>query len=86
MIAGKPTDERLLVSEIFEGQRMRSERKDLGTLREPAQDIPVYRDATCWWSAAGLPERRRLRRPALGPRWCCWNAIIISAAFRPAAW
>jgi len=44
MIAGKPTDERLLVSEIFEGQRTRSERKDLGTLREPARDIAVYRE------------------------------------------
>ncbi|HLX79456.1 MAG TPA: FAD-dependent oxidoreductase [Burkholderiales bacterium] len=44
MIAGKPTDERLLVSEIFEGQRTRTERKDLGTLREPARDIPVYRE------------------------------------------
>jgi len=41
--AGKPTDERLLVSEIFEGQRMRTERPDLGTVREPARDVPVYR-------------------------------------------
>jgi FAD dependent oxidoreductase len=41
--AGKPTDERLLVSEIFEGQRTRTERQDLGTLREPARDVPVYR-------------------------------------------
>jgi hypothetical protein len=44
VIAGKPTDERLLVSEIFEGQRTRAERLDLGTLREPARDIPVYRE------------------------------------------
>jgi hypothetical protein len=43
-MAGKPTDERLLVSEIFEGQRTRTERTDLGTLREPARDIPVYRE------------------------------------------
>jgi len=44
VIAGKPTDERLLVSEIFEGQRTRTERRDLGTLREPARDVPVYRE------------------------------------------
>jgi len=44
MIAGKPTDERLLVSEIFEGERTRSQRRDLGTLREPARDVPVYRE------------------------------------------
>lgn len=44
MIAGKPTDERLLVSDIFEGERTRTRRPDLGTLREPARDIPVYRD------------------------------------------
>jgi hypothetical protein len=42
----KPTDrsdERILVSPIFEGGRTRSERPELGTLREPARDIPVYR-------------------------------------------
>ena len=44
MIAGKPTDERLLVSEIFDGERSRAPRRDLGTLREPARDVPVYRE------------------------------------------
>jgi hypothetical protein len=44
VIADKPTDERLLVSEIFEGRRARAERQDLGTLREPARDVPVYRE------------------------------------------
>jgi len=43
MISKKPTDERLLVSDIFEGERTRAHRPDLGTLREPAHDIPVYR-------------------------------------------
>jgi 2-polyprenyl-6-methoxyphenol hydroxylase-like FAD-dependent oxidoreductase len=43
MIAGKPTDERLLVSEIFDGERTRAGRPDLGTLREPAREVPVYR-------------------------------------------
>jgi len=43
LIAGKPTDERLLVSDIFEGERTRTDRPDLGTLREAARDIPVYR-------------------------------------------
>ena len=44
MIAGKPTDERLLVSDIFEGERTRTERPDLGKLREPAREVPVYRN------------------------------------------
>ena len=44
MITKKPTDERLLISDIFEGERTRTDRPDLGTLREPARDIPVYRN------------------------------------------
>ena len=44
MITRKPTDERLLVSDIFEGERTRTDRPDLGTLREAARDIPVYRE------------------------------------------
>ncbi len=44
MITGKPTDERLLVSEFFEGQRTRARRQDLGTVREAARDVPVYRN------------------------------------------
>ncbi len=43
LITRKPTDERLLVSDIFEGERTRTERPELGTLREAARDIPVYR-------------------------------------------
>jgi hypothetical protein len=39
------SDERILSSDIFEGVRTRTERPDLGTLREPAREIPVYR--TC---------------------------------------
>jgi hypothetical protein len=37
------SDERILSSDIFEGVRTRTERPDLGTLREPAREIPVYR-------------------------------------------
>jgi hypothetical protein len=43
VIPRKPTDERLLVSDIFEGERTRTDRPDLGTLREDARDIPIYR-------------------------------------------
>ena len=43
LITRKPTDERLLVSDIFEGERTRTDRPALGTLREAARDIPVYR-------------------------------------------
>ncbi len=43
MITRKPTDERLLVSDIFEGERTRTDRPELGSLREAARDIPVYR-------------------------------------------
>ena len=39
------SDERILSSDIFEGERTRTDRADFGTLREPARDIPVYR--TC---------------------------------------
>jgi hypothetical protein len=38
------SDERIHVSEIFEGERTRTERPDLGMLREPARDVPVYRE------------------------------------------
>jgi len=38
------SDERILSSDIFEGERTRTDRPDLGTLREPAREIPVYRD------------------------------------------
>ena len=38
------SDERILVSDMFEGERTRTDRPDLGTLREPARDIPVYRN------------------------------------------
>ena len=38
------SDERILISDIFEGERTRTDRPSLGTLREPARDIPVYRN------------------------------------------
>ena len=44
MTTAKPSDERLLVSEIFALERTRTERPALGTLREAQRDIPVYRD------------------------------------------
>ena len=43
MSTAKPSDERLLVSEIFARERTRTERAALGTLREAQRDIPVYR-------------------------------------------
>jgi 2-polyprenyl-6-methoxyphenol hydroxylase-like FAD-dependent oxidoreductase len=42
-VSRQPSDERLLVSEIFEGERSRGKRPKLGTLREPAREVPVYR-------------------------------------------
>jgi len=44
VITGKPTDERLFVSDIFEAESAHTDRPDLGTLREAARDIPVYRE------------------------------------------
>lgn len=44
MISGKPTDERLLVSDINEFERGERGQRNLGTMREPARDIPVYRE------------------------------------------
>ncbi len=38
------TDERLLSSDIFEVERRARDRKNLGTVSEPARNIPVYRD------------------------------------------
>ncbi len=43
MSTAKPSDERLLVSDIFALERTRTDRPELGTLREPPRDIPVYR-------------------------------------------
>jgi 2-polyprenyl-6-methoxyphenol hydroxylase-like FAD-dependent oxidoreductase len=40
----KRSEERLLVSEIFEGERTRNKRPAAGTLHEPARDVPVYRE------------------------------------------
>ena len=37
------SDERILTSDIFEVERTRRDRPDLGTLREPGREIPVYR-------------------------------------------
>jgi hypothetical protein len=43
------SDERILTSdifgiEIFDGERRRADRRDLGTVQEPARDVPVYRN------------------------------------------
>jgi hypothetical protein len=38
------SDERILVSDIFEGERTRTDRPELGSVREPARDVRVYRD------------------------------------------
>jgi hypothetical protein len=43
------SDERILTSdifgiEIFEGERRKADRCDLGTVQEPARDVPVYRN------------------------------------------
>ena len=38
------SDERILISDIFEGERTRTDRPSFGMLREPARDIPVYRN------------------------------------------
>jgi glycine/D-amino acid oxidase-like deaminating enzyme len=43
VISGKPTDERLLVSDINPFERGDRSGRDLGTLTEPAREIPVYR-------------------------------------------
>ena len=42
MISGKPTDERLLVSDINEFERGARDRRNLGTVREAARDVPVH--------------------------------------------
>ena len=39
---GKRTDERILVSDINEFERAPRERRDLGSVREAARDVPVY--------------------------------------------
>jgi len=39
----KPTDERIFTLDIFGGERTRQRRVPLGTWREAARDIPVYR-------------------------------------------
>ncbi len=38
------TDERLLSSDIFEVERTVRDRKNLGSVREPARDIPIHRE------------------------------------------
>jgi hypothetical protein len=37
------SDERILVSDIFEGERTRLDRPQFGTLNEPGREVPVYR-------------------------------------------
>ncbi|HVC13184.1 MAG TPA: FAD-dependent oxidoreductase [Burkholderiales bacterium] len=41
---GERSDERILASDIFEGERTRAKRARAGTWREDARDLPVYRD------------------------------------------
>jgi len=43
MKATERGDERILVSDIFEGERTRGPKHDLGSYREPGRDIPIYR-------------------------------------------
>src|SRR5262245_27504700 len=38
------SDERILASDIFEEERTRTDRRDHGTITEPAREIPVYRE------------------------------------------
>jgi 2-polyprenyl-6-methoxyphenol hydroxylase-like FAD-dependent oxidoreductase len=40
---GERTDERILASDIFEGERTRARRAQVGTWHEASRDIPVYR-------------------------------------------
>jgi 2-polyprenyl-6-methoxyphenol hydroxylase-like FAD-dependent oxidoreductase len=42
LISGKPTDERLLVSDINKFERGPRDRRDLGSVREAAREVPVY--------------------------------------------
>jgi 2-polyprenyl-6-methoxyphenol hydroxylase-like FAD-dependent oxidoreductase len=42
VISGKPTDERLLVSDINPFERGPRDRRDLGSVREAAREVPVY--------------------------------------------
>ena len=44
MIGREPTDEKLLVSDITAFERGERGGRDLGTMREAARDIPVYRE------------------------------------------
>ncbi len=41
---GERSDERILASDIFEGERTRAKRARAGTWREDARDLPVYRE------------------------------------------
>lgn len=43
MISREPTDERLLVSDINQFQRSERGEHNLGTLLEPAREVPIYR-------------------------------------------
>jgi hypothetical protein len=66
------SDERILSSDIFEGERTRTDRPDLGTLREPAREIPVYRNCDVLVVGGGPSG--------------CSSATTTWAACRPAAW
>ena len=43
MKTAERSDERILTSDIFEVERERADRPNLGTLEEPGRQVPVYR-------------------------------------------
>ena len=82
LISRKPTDERLLVSDIFEGERTRTERPDLGTLREAARDIPVYRECDVLVVGGGPSgTAAAVAARAWAPTWSCSSATTTWAGF-----
>ena len=88
VIAGKPTDERLLVSEIFEGERTRS--RTAGprhAARAGARHSGLSRLRRAGGGRRALGHRGSGRRGARwAPTWCCSSATTTWAACPPAAW
>ena len=64
------SDERILISDIFEGERTRTDRPSLGMLREPARDIPVYRN--CDVLVVGGGPSGTAAAVAASRRGCSW--------------